>query len=115
MSGQHGRWAAVELTPTVIEDIWTVPTGYVATININICNTGDPGVDAPVDVALVDGPCSAVTDEDWIFWQMPVPYTCEKTAIVLNQGQSICARSSAAGVNVVIWGFVQPCSSGLPC
>lgn len=98
------------------EDIWTVPSGYVATVNINICNRHNDSEDGSyVSIALVNGGASVLSDSNWIMWKFPVGKTCEKTGVVLREGQSIVARTEQSDVNVQVWGFLEPTSSGLAC
>lgn len=110
---EHGLQATKELGPGNNIEIWTVPAGHVATVNINICNRNANGTF--VDLAFIDGGPAILSDANWVYWKVPVEWTCEKTAVVLNEGQSIVARCQDGNVNVQVWGFLQPKTTGLKC
>lgn len=110
----HGRFAAVELAASIDSLVWTVPNGVVATVNINVCNKTD--VIVPVSVAVVDGPLTSLSDEDWIIFECPLAAkdVIEKFGVAVNEGQTIVARADIAGVNVAVNGYTQPANVGLP-
>lgn len=112
MSNVPGLLANMELFQDANTSVYTVPSGYVATVHIAFCNRNTDGV--CMSIALVDGPASCLEDKDWLYFEAPLEYTCEHSKIVLRQGQTIVAKSDSDNVNIHVWGFLQPLNIGLP-
>ena len=95
--------AAVNIT-TADSDVlvYTVPTGKVATAQINICNRNN--VRANVSIGLTAGTVPA--DANWIEFRSPLdPFSpLERAPQRFAAGERIYVRSSVAGVSVVVTG-----------
>jgi hypothetical protein len=99
-----GRLGKASLTANNDTDLYAVPAGTVATVNVNLCNTGS--TTAKVRLAVRSG---ALAAPDYIEYDAEIPANgvLERTGIVLGAGETVVARSSTAGVSARVHGFEE--------
>lgn len=100
-SGNLGKAALAENTET---DIYTVPAGSVATVNVNLCNRTNGAI--AVRVAARTG---ALGDADYIEYDTKVPANgvLERTGIVMSAGEVLVVSAAAGGISVRAHGFEE--------
>lgn len=99
-----GRLGKASLASGVDTDVYTVPAGTVATLNINFCNR--TAADIPVRIAVRSG---ALTDADYLEYDtvLPANGVLQQSAVVAGAGEIVTCRAGAAGVSVRVHGFEE--------
>ena len=100
-SGLLGKAALAAATDT---NVYTVPAGKVATVNIYVVNRG--AADAVVNVAVT--PDASVSTDDYIEFGAVVPANggvLERTAIPAGAGENVFVRDSAGTCTAQVRGF----------
>ena len=105
MSGLLGAFDLAAATETIL---YTVPSGQVATVSVNLCNRG--GDSAGVRIALLPDANLPLSGEDYIEYDADLCYneSLERTGIVLSEGQSVAVYSDIADVTAQVYGWEEP-------
>lgn len=103
----NGRLAAV--TPTANTDTlsYQVPTSSSASISISICNTNV--VSSNIRLSIENSSAVGIGTTNCIEYDTQIaPYsTFERGGIVLGSQQKLFCRSSATGVNFIVYGYEE--------
>jgi len=101
MSGRLGK---ADLPAAANTDLYTVPGGKVATVNVAFCNRTAAAIS--VRLAARSG---AVGNADYLEYdaQVPANGVLERTAIVMGEGETLLAFAASAGVSVRVHGFEE--------
>lgn len=99
-----GRLGAASLTASTDTDVYTVPTGMVATANINFCNRTADAI--RIRLAARTG---TLSNAHYIEYDAVVPPNgaLERTGIALSAGEVITCRADADGISVRVHGFEE--------
>jgi hypothetical protein len=102
-----GRLGAVDILATTNTAIYSVPSGKVATVNINVCNRN--AAEIAIRLAVLDGAIGTLANEDYIEYDVPMfdNGVLERTGIVISDGQTVVAYSDTANVSVQVWGWEE--------
>ena len=105
VGGKLGKAALAANTDT---DLYTVPTGLVATANVCFVNR----TAAPIAVRLAVR-TGAIADADYLEYGVSIPANgvLERMGIALSAAEIVTVRASAAGVTCRVHGYeeqVQP-------
>lgn len=98
-----GRLGTNALSATTLTTAYTVPTGYYAVCNVSFTNTSS----SPVTIRLAMASTGTPSASEYIEYDTPVVAkgVFERTGLVLQAGLNIVAYSSAANVNVNVYGI----------
>lgn len=101
-----GRMASLDLTSAATDlQLYACPSNKTASFTITMVNRG--ASQATVRIALTDT-TSVGADEYIAYDQVVYPGEAyERSGIVLTQGQFVFVRSSATGVNAVVYGYEE--------
>lgn len=99
-----GRFGKASLAANSDTDLFTCPTGEVATATVSMCNR----TPLPVDVRIAVRN-AALSDSDYIEYGTTIPPNgvLERSQIVLSAGEIITVRANAAGVSARVHGFTE--------
>jgi len=102
MSGLLGKQA---LETFSAKTVYTVPSGKVATVNLNLCNFTDTA--RKVYVAIYTG--STYDTADWLEHGTLIPAhgVLERTGLVLSAGEKLRAWDDGAGIAARAYGFEE--------
>jgi hypothetical protein len=101
-----GKLASAVLTANTLTDVYTVPAGRSATVNVSVCNKGNTL--AFVYVAASDS--ATPQDADWIEYGArvsPAGGVLERMAVMLSAGEHVVVRSTAEDTVVRIHGIEE--------
>lgn len=101
------KFASTNLTGTVWNPIMTGQMGYDTTVTVHFSNhtLGD----AKVSLALTASVSANIPNQE-IFYLNQLVYSDDSRVflgIVVEEGQTLAARSSTAGVTVLVYGFEE--------
>lgn len=101
MSGRLGKADLIANTDT---DLYTVPAGNLATVNVYFCNR--TGAAIRVRLAVRSG---AIANADYLEFDSEVPANgvLERTKIPLDAGEIITVRANATGISAQVRGFEE--------
>lgn len=101
-SGVLGQAALAVATNTTV---YTVPSGMVASFNINAVNRGSSA--ATVRIAIASS--AAPTDAEWIEFDASIPANgvLERTGIVAHGAERVVVQASTANVSVNVYGYEE--------
>lgn len=108
------RFGALDLVGGVDAVLMTMPANFVATVNVRFVNRSD-AASARVRLALVDSlaptALADLSDEDYLEYDAKVGVSniLEDTGLVVPAEHSLVVRSDNNGVNVIAYGFEEPC------
>jgi hypothetical protein len=100
------KLGAQTLTAATYTTVYTVPSGKVSSININVVNRG--AVPARVDVALATS--GTPTDADYIEFGATIPANggiLERSALAVSAGERVVVRSTTDDCTVRVHGFEE--------
>ena len=100
-----GRLGAVDLSANTNTQVYVVPDGKIASLNVNICNrSGNPAT-----VRLAVSQTTSPSGAEWIEYDtvLPAKTPLERTGLVLAAGQRVIAFSNIAAVSVQAFGFEE--------
>jgi len=102
MSGLLGKQA---LETFNAKTVYTVPSGKVATVNLNLCNFTDTA--RKVYVAIYTG--NTYVNADFLEHGTVIPAhgVLERTGLVLSAGEQLSAWDDGAGVSARAYGFEE--------
>lgn len=108
-----GRLGALDNTgDATLRDVYTVPVGRAADVNVTISNRSD--TDTSVRLAHIqNGVAAAVSDEDYIIYDLPTSVLAdsrapvEKTGLLMAAGDTIAVYSSDSDVTVQVNGIEE--------
>jgi len=85
--------------------LYTVPTGKIATVNVNLCNRGT----APITVQVALSAAAIPTLNEYIEFNATIPANSvlERTAIVLAATQKVVVQASVATLSALVTGFEE--------
>jgi len=100
-----GRLGAVDLSATTNTTVYTVPASTLCSFSVSICCRSIAGATIRLALSETDTPSAA----EWIEYEtsMNVNQVLERTGLVLDAGKKLVAYSSAANVNVVVFGIEE--------
>ena len=100
-SGKFGKAALTAATDT---DLYTVPAGTVATVNVNLCNRAAAAVKVRIAIRT-----AALADADYLEYDASLPAggVLERTGIAMSAGETLTVRAAAAGVSARAHGFEE--------
>lgn len=101
-----GRLATLDITNAATDtQLYLVPNTKIASFTITMVNRGSSPV--TIRIALTDT-TSIGADEYISFDQTVYPKeSYERSGLVLREGQYVYVRSSATGVNAVVYGYEE--------
>lgn len=101
MSGRLGK---ADLTAATDTDLYTVPAGNLAVVNVYFCNR----TAAPIQVRLAVR-SGALANADYLEFDAEVPArgVLERTKIPVEAGEIITVRASATGISAQVRGFEE--------
>lgn len=101
--------ATTALSATTATKIYEVPTGYVFTGWLNVCNRNS----TVAKLRLALGSNSAMANGMYVEYDLPlspigsVGNVLERTGIILGAGQAVWAYSDSSNVDVVVAGYEE--------
>lgn len=101
-----GRLATLDITSAATDtQLYAVPSGKVASFSLTMVNRTGSAVQ--VRIALTNA--TSVTNDEYIAYDYTIyPLeSYERTGLVLTNGQFVYVRSSATGVNAVVYGYEE--------
>ena len=103
-----GRLGAADLLADTDTEIYSVPSGKVATVSVNFCNRNAAQV--IIRLANLDGLIATLSLEDYIIFDLELCNNSplERSGIVMSAGSSIVVRSDTANVTAQVWGWEEP-------
>lgn len=101
-SGTLGQSALTGSTNTAV---YVVPTGKVATFNINIVNRTASGTTVRLAIAATSTP----TDAEYLEYDtvLPANGVLERTGLVATAGKNIVVYAGITGVSANVYGFEE--------
>lgn len=101
-SGILGQSAPAATTNTTV---YTVPSGKVATFNINFVNRGSSSATVRLAIASTGTPA----DSEWIEYDSTVPANgvLERTGIVAQAAERVVAFASTANTSINVYGYEE--------
>ena len=86
--------------------VYTVPAGKISSLTVSVCNQS-PSADARISMALT--PLPASTANSYIEFNAIVPSSgvLERSAIVLEAGNTIRVSSTISNTSVVVFGIEE--------
>ncbi len=98
-----GRLGIADLGAATNITVYTVPSGYFAVVSVSVCNRANVACAVRLAAAAADTP----TNGEFLEYDVEIggKGVLERTGIILNQGQKIVVRSSAANVSAVVFGI----------
>ena len=99
-----GRLGSAALAAAADTDLYTVPAGTVATVNINLCNRTAGAI--TVRIAIRAG---ALADAHYIEYDTSIPANgvLERTGLAMSAGEIITVRAASAGISARAHGFEE--------
>jgi hypothetical protein len=105
MSGILSRNLLTFNTDTLV---YTVPAGQIASLTVSVCNQS-PSSDARINMALTSNTIASMTANSYIEFNAIVsPFgVLERSAIVLEGGNTIRVLSTNSNTSVVVFGIEE--------
>ena len=100
-----GKLGAISLAATTNTTIYTVPTGKVATFNVNIVNT----TTEVIKVRLALSATATPTNAEYIEYDVSIPANgvLERTGLMASAGEMVVVYASTVGVSVRVYGIEE--------
>jgi hypothetical protein len=98
-----GRLGTADLAAATNTTVYTCPTTTFAVVTVSVCNRGASAANVRIAVAASASP----TDAEFIEFDVSLAAkgVLERTGIVMDAGKLLVVRSSAIGVNAVVYGI----------
>jgi hypothetical protein len=98
-----GRLGAADLSAATLTTVYTVPATTFTVATVSVVNRGASA--ATIRIALASS--ATPTDAEWLEYDVSLSAkgVLERTGIVMDTGKLLVVRSSAVGVNAVIYGI----------
>jgi hypothetical protein len=98
-----GRLGTADLSATTNTTVYTCPSSTFAVVTVSVCNRGS----TPATIRLAIAASASPTDAEYIEYDTTIAANgvLERTGIVLDAGKLLVVRSSAVGVNAVVYGI----------
>jgi hypothetical protein len=98
-----GRLGTADLSATTNTTVYTCPSSTFAVVTVSVCNRGSTSATVRLAIAASASP----TDAEYIEYDttLAAKGVLERTGIVLDAGKLLVVRSSAVGVNAVVYGI----------
>lgn len=98
-----GRLGTADLAAATNTTLYTVPTTTFTVATVSICNRGTSSASVRIAVSATATPSDAEFLEFDV--SLAAKGVLERTGIVMDAGKLLVVRSSAVGVNAVIYGI----------
>lgn len=101
----NGKLGIADLVATTNTDVYSVPTGKTATVNISVSNRASTSVAVRVAIAATVSP----TASEYIEHDVTIPPygVLERTGVVMTALEKVVCYASASGISVRIHGFEE--------
>lgn len=102
----QGRLASLDITNAATDtQLYACPSSKVASFTLSMVNR--TGSSVTVRIALTD--TTSIGNDEYIAYDQVIypNESYERSGLVLSQGQFIYVRSSATGVNAVLYGYEE--------
>jgi hypothetical protein len=98
-----GRLGTADLAAATNTTVYTCPTTTFAVVTVSVCNRGASAANVRMAIASSASP----TDAEFIEFDVSLAAkgVLERTGIVMDAGKLLVVRSSAIGVNAVVYGI----------
>jgi hypothetical protein len=98
-----GRLGTADLSATTNTTVYTCPSSTFAVVTVSVCNRGS----TPATIRLAIAASASPTDAEYIEYDttLAAKGVLERPGIVLDAGKLLVVRSSAVGVNAVVYGI----------
>lgn len=105
MSGILSRTLLVSATDTLV---YTVPASQIASLTVSVCNQSS-SADARINMALTSNTIASMTANSYIEFNsiLPPSGVLERSAIVLEAGNTIRVSSTNSNTSVVVFGIEE--------
>jgi hypothetical protein len=101
-----GRLAALDITSAATDtQLYAAPNNKTASFSVSITNR----TATPVQVRLALTSSNSISNGEYVAYDVMVygNEVYERSGFVLGQGQYVYVRSSATGVNAVVYGYEE--------
>ena len=98
-----GRLGTADLSAVTLTTVYTVPATTFSVVTVSVVNRSASA--ALIRIALASG--ASPTDAEWLEYDVSLSPkgVLERTGIVMDTGKLLVVRSSATGVNAVVYGI----------
>jgi len=98
-----GRLGTADLGAVTLTTVYTVPATTFSVVTVSVVNRSASA--ALIRIALASG--ASPTDAEWLEYDVSLSPkgVLERTGIVMDTGKLLVVRSSATGVNAVVYGI----------
>jgi hypothetical protein len=98
-----GRLGTADLSASTLTTVYTVPATTFTVATVSVVNRGASA--SLIRIALASS--ASPTDAEWLEYDVSLSAkgVLERTGIVMDTGKLLVVRSSAASVNVVLYGI----------
>ncbi len=98
-----GRLGTADLAAVTLTTVYTVPATTFSVVTVSVINRSASA--ALIRIALASG--ASPTDAEWLEYDVSLSPkgVLERTGIVMDTGKLLVVRSSATGVNAVVYGI----------
>ena len=98
-----GRLGTADLSAVTLTTVYTVPATTFSVVTVSVVNRSASA--ALIRIALASG--TSPTDAEWLEYDVSLSPkgVLERTGIVMDTGKLLVVRSSATGVNAVVYGI----------
>ncbi len=98
-----GRLGTADLAAVTLTTVYTVPATTFSVVTVSVINRSASA--ALIRIALASG--ASPTDAEWLDYDVSLSPkgVLERTGIVMDTGKLLVVRSSATGVNAVVYGI----------
>ena len=100
-----GRLGVAALSANTDTTVYTVPTGFIGSLNIAVVNRGSDTASVNVAISTTGTPAT----NEYVEFGVTIPANgiLERTAIVASAGERVVVRSSTADCSVRVHGFEE--------
>jgi hypothetical protein len=98
-----GRLGVADLAAATNTTLYTVPASTFSVVTVSVCNRGASAATIRIAVASAASPA----DSEYIEYDVSLAAkgVLERTGVVMDTGKLLVVRSSATGVNAVVYGI----------
>ena len=100
-----GTLGQADLAATTNTAVYTVPSGKVASCNVNVLNRTASNVTVRMAISATNAP----TNSEFLEYEATVPANgvMERTGLVASAGKNLVIYASSTGVSVNLFGFEE--------